>query len=393
VEDPRESLTAQIALKTDSGRLDARLARFNQDDFYVFTVTPSVPGNYYRARDASLDFSHRSRETESSDLTAATHYRNITHESLVEVLPGEAMRVFHTLGWTPGTARYWPGVVVDQTELRLSLIGKDRIGDGQELAAAATFRQTRLDKTLNQNNYESADTTRFLPCIEALATGDSLRSKCNFAHIRYSDRVIESSDFAATGDYRRIFGLSVQDRLRLTEDLQATIGARLDWNSGVGATVNARAALVYSPASATTLKLMCGEAFRAPTVPELELENNPDLVGNPDVDPERARTLEVAWLQTLGPLQTTVTGYYTRIFDKIQRTRSSNPRGLRPTFENGGDLDLFGIEIETQAKVAIQLFVRASYSHGFRSRQSPKECQGTWPFSASSTVPMVWAWA
>ena len=51
VKDPRESLTEQIVLKTDSSRLDARLARFNLDDFYVLAVTPSVPGSYYRARD------------------------------------------------------------------------------------------------------------------------------------------------------------------------------------------------------------------------------------------------------------------------------------------------------------------------------------------------------
>jgi outer membrane receptor protein involved in Fe transport len=51
--------------------------------------------------------------------------------------------------------------------------------------------------------------------------------------------------------------------------LTASVGARLDWISSVGATVNPRVALILRPAPGQTLKLLAGRAFRAASPYEL----------------------------------------------------------------------------------------------------------------------------
>ena len=283
--DPRKALSAQAVLETERTRLEARYARFDLDDFYLFAVVPSDPDNDYRSSDAWLSLSHHLWEGDAGRLTGSVRYRMIDHESLAQPLPGEVMEVLKARGWTLGTRDYLAGAVVEQSELTLALDGEYRLTDGHSLVAGAQFRRTRFDKTVNQNNYESADVSRFLPCIEGTLAGETeLPPRCDFTFIRYYGRVRETTDFAATGQSREMLGLYVQDKIRLTPSLEATLGLRFDHYSDFGSTINPRAALVYSHSDDTTLKLMYGEAFRAPTVSELELKNTPDITGNPDLE-------------------------------------------------------------------------------------------------------------
>ncbi len=370
--DPQQSITANLDLALDGTRLEARLAHFQLDGFYIFDVTPSDPTGYYRSTDASVWLSQDLWSSDDGHLTASARMRKIDHESLVTVLPGELMGLLSSMGWTLGSEDFRAGAVVDQTELGTALEGELRLGDSQEISAGADFRDTRFDKTLNQNNYETADVTRNLPCIDALLSGGAMPWRCNYAFIRPYGRVIESSDFAATGTTRQILGLYLQDEIRLRPDLRATLGARIDDYSDFGHTVNPRAALVYSPVPRTTLKLMYGEAFRAPTISELDLKNTPDLVGNPSLQPETIRTLEAAWLQNLGNVQTTLTGYVSRVRDRIEHVTGQRGLDTRPTFANAGDLSLSGIELELQDQITEKLLLRGSFSHSFDYAENPQ---------------------
>ncbi len=369
--DPQQSLTANLSLGLDNTRVEARLARFQLDDFYIF-VTPSDPNGVYRSSDAWLRISQDLWTGDDGHLTANARLRRIDHESLVTVLPGELMAVLAAQGWTLGSQDFRAGAVVQQTELGTSLDGELRLSERQTLAAGLDFRQTRFDKTLNQNNYETADVSRDLPCINALLSGSAMPLRCNFAFIRPYGRVIESSDFAATGDARDILGLYLQDEIRLRADLKATLGLRLDQYSDFGQTVDPRAALVYSPAAHTTLKLMYGEAFRAPTVSELALKNTPDLIGNPELQPEKVRTIEAAWLQSFEGVQTTLTGYFSHVRDRIERTPPQGGLDPRPSFANGGGLNLSGIELEIQDQLTDSLLLRGSFTHSFEYAEDPQ---------------------
>lgn len=73
-------------------------------------------------------------------------------------------------------------------------------------------------------------------------------------------------------------------------------GGRFDHYSDVGNHTSPRLGLIYRPQPDTAIKLLYGNAFRAPTA--VELYGSPGTVeGNPDLKPEVIDTYELMWLK------------------------------------------------------------------------------------------------
>lgn len=85
----------------------------------------------------------------------------------------------------------------------------------------------------------------------------------------------------------------VQDIWQIAADWELTAGIRYDDYSDFGATTNPRFALVWSTSRKLTTKLLYGEAFRAPSWGETQAINNPVVLGNPLLDPERLKSWEL----------------------------------------------------------------------------------------------------
>ena len=85
----------------------------------------------------------------------------------------------------------------------------------------------------------------------------------------------------------------LQDEWRLAEDWDLTAGVRWDRYSDFGDTVNPRLALVWKGREKLTAKLLYGRAFRPPSYREQYLINNPEILGNPALEPEVMNTLEL----------------------------------------------------------------------------------------------------
>ncbi len=97
------------------------------------------------------------------------------------------------------------------------------------------------------------------------------------------------------GVERDISYLLLQGRTRLFHDkLSVVYGARRDEYSDVGGHTSPRAGLVYQPTPAWAIKLLYGNAFKAPTV--LQTEGAGTVVANPDLKPETIDTYELAVL-------------------------------------------------------------------------------------------------
>lgn len=88
--------------------------------------------------------------------------------------------------------------------------------------------------------------------------------------------------------------LYLQDEWRMAKDWTLTSGLRHDQTSDFGTSVNPRLALVWDATYNVTTKLLYGSAYRAPSFVELYSQNNPVVEGNPDLKPEKIRTLEAA---------------------------------------------------------------------------------------------------
>jgi outer membrane receptor for ferrienterochelin and colicins len=92
-----------------------------------------------------------------------------------------------------------------------------------------------------------------------------------------------------TGSYR--WALYTQDEFSITDNLTFNAGVRYDFFSIFGDTINPRLGLIYNPWKATTLKLLYGTAFRAPT----QFEIHSLLAGltfNENLRPEQLETTE-----------------------------------------------------------------------------------------------------
>ncbi|MBU0944820.1 MAG: TonB-dependent receptor [Proteobacteria bacterium] len=85
----------------------------------------------------------------------------------------------------------------------------------------------------------------------------------------------------------------------LVDDLRLLAGIRLDDYSTAEEQWSPRVALLYSPYSATTLKLLYGEAFRAPNNYEKFYDDGGWQIGNEELLPEEIKTWEFVWEQKL----------------------------------------------------------------------------------------------
>jgi len=92
-------------------------------------------------------------------------------------------------------------------------------------------------------------------------------------------------------------GVYLQDEIALRDDLLTNLGLRYDRNSTNGGTFNPRLALIYKLAPPTTVKMLYGTAFRAPSAYELyyQLLDSGGQKANPNLQAERIRLTSWCW--------------------------------------------------------------------------------------------------
>lgn len=128
--------------------------------------------------------------------------------------------------------------------------------------------------------------------------------------------------FTNLGIYlQMIFNPAVFFNLNYLRDLTFTAGYRVDFHNIYGDVFNYRLAGVYKISEKYSTKLMYGTSFNAPS--SNQLYSNPmfsgDLVGNPDLEPEKAKTLEWSLIGILEDyLQFDLNLFYSEIENKIE---------------------------------------------------------------------------
>ena len=129
------------------------------------------------------------------------------------------------------------------------------------------------------------------------------------------------------------WGLYAQHEVRLWSDrLGLTLGLRFDEHEIYGDTLNPRGGLVYRATDSTILKLLYGEAFREPTV--FELQNNQNI------KPSTMQTIELGWHQYLGRhLKNEAVAFFNMVDDLIV-SDSTELGGI----SNRGELEAYGFE-------------------------------------------------
>jgi iron complex outermembrane receptor protein len=164
----------------------------------------------------------------------------------------------------------------------------------------------------------------------------------------------ENPYFLALDDQRteHLYALFLEDEIVLGGGVTLIAGIRYDHYDTFGGTTNPRLAVLWTPRSGTTLKLLYGSAFRAPNAYE-RFYNDGGIaqVGNLALTPEKIRTYEVVLEQTVGEkVRFTVAGFHNRIkglisqeaFDPIHPDSPFIFRNAGETWATGGEAEIEG---------------------------------------------------
>lgn len=142
------------------------------------------------------------------------------------------------------------------------------------------------------------------------------------------------------------------------------IGSRITDNQLFGSDTSSRATLVYLLNRTNSIKFNIGQSFRAPSLFEVYFLNDSKSVnGNPDIDPERNTTVELAYLTKISDLFVQAVIYHAVYKDRIYRKTYNTAefptlvltdgtllgdtnRSSTKVYENGDEFSADGLELE-----------------------------------------------
>ena len=170
---------------------------------------------------------------------------------------------------------------------------------------------------------------------------------------------------------RRIWSVYLQDTWDITDTINLTLGARHDHYNDFGGATSPRAGLTWAFMKDASLKLLYGEAFRAPSFLEMFTTNQPAIQGNEDLDPETIRTYELGLSYKFNKhVSSSVNYFFNDVKDLIVlRTLESAQNTSR--YENFGDARIQGVEMETKVDITKGNYVFMNYTF-----QSPEDDDG-----------------
>ena len=186
-------------------------------------------------------------------------------------------------------------------------------------------------------------------------------------------------------------GLYIQDEVRFTDQLILNAGIRYDNNSydsgsenQTESIVNPRLALIYSVQPETTLKLIYGTAFRNPNAYELYYGTALGYLPSTNLQPEEIETYEFNAEHFINN--------NLRLLAAVFSNNTTNLIGLNSDpvtgdvfFDNLGEVQAQGAEIEAEFVSEQDLKLRASYSY---VKTEDKDTGEEMPNSPNSMVKM-----
>ena len=156
--------------------------------------------------------------------------------------------------------------------------------------------------------------------------------------------------------------LFAQDEIKLSQQWLLNAGLRRDSHESFGSHVSPRLSLIYQPAEHSSVKLLYGEAFRAPSTFELYYDDGISQKANPNLGPEIIKTYELAldhYVSSKTRLAASLFRY--RITDLIGL--ETDPADGLLIYRNAAGATAHGLELEAEQRWSEQLTVRLSYSY------------------------------
>lgn len=195
--------------------------------------------------------------------------------------------------------------------------------------------------------------------VHSLTAGIEVRRK------KLTDAAAYVNTGTSTVDENALF---IQDQIKLSKDLELTLGGRLDKHENFSGQFTPRAYLVYAINDTFTAKAGYSEAFKAPS----QNQGNPDfrviscrgfcfLDGNSELNPETSKTYTVSLDARQDDWFVNFTAYQTKAEDMIVRKLNFEPE-MSAFWANEAEVDMDGFEIESSFNLTENLIAKANYS-------------------------------
>lgn len=158
---------------------------------------------------------------------------------------------------------------------------------------------------------------------------------------------------------QQAMGIYGQYLHQLQSGTNLTLGLRYDDYQGIAEHTSPRLGIVQQLSDNHTLKLLYGEAFRAPTLSETGLINNTRIVGNPDLKHELVKTWDLIWMGNWQRSSFSLNGFYSRYDQPIIAGLLESTR----TYINGDSERSGGISLEASQQLSDTWIARITYTH------------------------------
>ena len=201
---------------------------------------------------------------------------------------------------------------------------------------------------------------RYLNAPEAL-----LHSNYDFdAYIEGSTDVAYYSELTANSISQRasnrdVDGFYVQYQDEIINNTYLTAGGRYDYFSSIGSNFSPRVALVRELNENHSVKLLYGEAFRAPTELELNSVFVQAALGNPNLKSETVKTTELIWMGSWLDKAFSI-GYFENTFENTIVRDTSDVTNL---YKNESQKSTTGFEFELHYEFNKNWLLRSVFTH------------------------------
>ncbi|HSC67747.1 MAG TPA: TonB-dependent receptor [Cellvibrio sp.] len=333
--DPREEAVVDWNLKYRNTRVQVFASNLQGDDFYSLEKINN-DFNHYGQESRHLRLQQDLNPAGNWAIKTSLAYQKVEQHLDAMLAPGAVMAaISEPVSGEPMLSKG----LLESDSLRFHLANDLQVSEQWSWQFGGDWLRERQTQALSRSNYDLGQRARHEFPIHYYG---------NFDHATQVGLDAE----------RDIGGLYGQFLYRITEDTRLVGGLRYDYYETIGGHASPRLGVVHQLNAHHTLKLLYGEAFRAPGFGETHLINNPVIVSNPDLDSEAVKSLELLWAGTWSHLSMGATVYRNNYENPI----SLGFAGAARTFINGENEDNWGAGGRVDWQLNPQWMLRATYS-------------------------------
>ncbi|PLY12964.1 MAG: hypothetical protein C0631_14845 [Sedimenticola sp.] len=173
--------------------------------------------------------------------------------------------------------------------------------------------------------------------------------------------VLDDPDFRFITDVTRTNrGLFMQDEIS-GHNWKLTLGGRYDSYNDSSNRFSPKVSAIYWLDTSQQLKFHYGEAFQAPVMSRMYNDNNPQTLGNPELQPAVVKTFDLGFSRFSDRYAASINLYHSETEDIVMAVPTELEGQLQ--FRNVGSQRTTGAELESTLPLSDQATLRMNYQH------------------------------